>query len=119
MTLKELDLKYSYDSDDCDILYDFYIPTLSAAISYKRIAGFFSSNSFAVAALGLSKFIKNGGKIKLISNIVLSREDYEKIKESNEESIVKNAETEFISSIDHIEDELVKDHIKMLGWMIK
>ena len=64
MTFKELDFKYSYDSDDCDILNDFYIPTLSEAISYKRIAGFFSSNSFAVAAIGISQLIKNGGRIQ-------------------------------------------------------
>ena len=119
MTLNDLDLKYSYDSDDCDILNEFYIPVLSEGITYKRIAGFFSSNSFAVAAMGLSQFIKNGGKIQLISNIILSRDDYEKIKEIGEEKILENAENKFILSIENIEDELVKDHIKMLGWMIK
>jgi len=119
MSLKKLNLKYSYDSDDCDILNDFYIPVLSNATSYKRIAGFFSSNSLAVAALGLSQFIKNEGKIQLISNIVLSREDYQKIKEISEEKIFENAENAFIESLDQIEDELIKDHIKMLGWMLK
>jgi superfamily II DNA or RNA helicase len=119
MTLKDLKLKYSYDSDDCDILNDFYIPALSNATSYKRIAGYFSSNSLAVAALGLSQFIKNGGRIQLISNIVLSREDYQKIKEISDEKFLENAENEFIKSLDQIEDELVKDHIKMLGWLLK
>jgi len=119
MSLKDLNFKYSYDSDDCDILNDFYIPALSNASSYKRIAGYFSSNSLAVAALGLSHFIKNGGKIQLISNIVLSHEDYQKIKEINENEILENAQNIFIDSLDQIEDELIKDHIKMLGWMLK
>lgn len=70
MSLKNLNLKYSYDSDESDILNEFYIPALSNSVSYKRIAGFFSSNSFAIAARGLSQFIINGGKIQMISNVV-------------------------------------------------
>lgn len=119
MSLKNLNLKYSYDSDESDILNEFYIPALSNSVSYKRIAGFFSSNSFAIAARGLSQFIINGGKIQMISNVVLSKQDYEKIKEIGEEKFLERAENEFIESLEKIEDELVKDHIKMLGWMLK
>lgn len=119
MSLKDLNLKVAYDSDEDDILNEFYIPALSESIIYKRLAGYFTSSSFAIAAKGLAKFISNGGKIQLIANVILSKEDYEKIKEVSEKPFLKKAEKEFIESLENIEDELIRDHVKMLGWMLK
>ena len=59
MSLKDLKLKGLYDSNKDNLLNDFYIPVLSESISYKRIAGFFSSNALAIAAKGISKLIEN------------------------------------------------------------
>ena len=84
MTLQDIKLKVAYDSDEDDILNEFYIPALSESITYKRLAGYFTSSSFAIAAKGLARFISNGGKIQLIANVILSKEDYEKIKEVSE-----------------------------------
>ncbi len=119
MSLKNLKLKVSYDSDEEDILNDFYIPVLSESIFYKRLAGFFTSSSLAIAAKGIAKFISNKGKIQLIANVILSQADYEKIKEVTEKPFLEKAEKEFIESLENIEDELIKDHVKMLGWMLK
>ncbi|MFZ3077183.1 MAG: DEAD/DEAH box helicase family protein [Candidatus Aenigmatarchaeota archaeon] len=119
MTLKDIELKASYDSDEDDILNEFYIPALSNSITYKRLAGFFSSNSFAIAAKGISKFILNGGKIELIANVVLSKQDYELIKDITEKSFIERIEKDFIESLGTIEDQLIKNHIKMLGWMLR
>lgn len=76
MSLKNINLKSSYDSDEDNILEDFYIPILSQSIIYKRNAGYFSSNSFAVAARGIGELIKNGGRIQLLANYILSEDDY-------------------------------------------
>jgi len=119
MSLKDLNLKAAYDSDEDDILNEFYIPALSKSVVYKRIAGFFTSTSFAIAAKGLAKFISCGGKIQLIANVVLSKEDYEKIKEVSERPFLEKAENDFITGLENIEDELIKNHVKMLGWMLK
>jgi len=119
MPLKDLELKASYDSDEDDILRDFYIPALSESIVYKRIAGFFTSTSLAIAAKGLAKFILNNGKMQLITNVILSKEDYEKIKEVTEKPFLEKVEKEFIESLENIENELIKNHVKMLGWMLK
>ncbi|MFC1752548.1 hypothetical protein ACFL96_04045, partial [Thermoproteota archaeon] len=67
MSLKDLNLKGSYNFNKDDLLNDFYIPVLSESISYKRIAGYFCSNSLAISAKGISKFIDNCGKIQLIA----------------------------------------------------
>lgn len=114
MSLKDLALKSAYYSDVDDILNDFYIPTLSKTVIYKRIAGYFSSNSFAIAAKGISKLIENNGKIQLIANVVISEDDQKAIKMALEQ-----IENDFISEIYNIEESLKKDHISMLGWLIK
>lgn len=64
--LKELDIKFKYDSDEDDLINDFYKPVLSNSIEYYRMSGFFSSTSLAISARGISNFIVNGGKMKLI-----------------------------------------------------
>ncbi len=114
MSLRNLNLKGLYDSDEDDLLADFYIPVLSESISYKRIAGFFSSNTLAIAAKGISRFIENGGKIQLITNVILSEKDQEAIKKAIEEK-----ESEIINEIENLDDILKKGHIKLLAWMIK
>jgi len=41
MTLEDIYIKKSYDSDIDDVLNDFYVPSLSNSIKYKRLAGLF------------------------------------------------------------------------------
>ena len=120
MTLKDLKnrLELSYDSDEDNILEDFYIPALSNATSYMRMAGFFSSSAFAIAARGISKFIDNGGKMQLIANVKLSEKDWAVMKESRKKEFIECVEKKFINDLDDLEN-LAKDHLKMLGWMLK
>jgi hypothetical protein len=54
MSLKSVPLKKAYSSDSDDILHDFYIPALSEAIEYDRIAGFFPLAAWLIGS--------NGGK---------------------------------------------------------
>ena len=67
MSFMNLSLKKAYYSDFDDVLQDFYIPSLTESIEYRRLAGFFSSSSLAVAARGILGLIKNGGVMKLDS----------------------------------------------------
>lgn len=114
MSLKDLKLKHVYFSDEDNLLEDFYIPVLSNSIMYKRIAGYFCSNAFAISAKGIASFIKNNGRIQLIANILLSSEDQEEIKKA-----LFNKEQEVLIEINNLEDHLKKNHIRIFGWMIK
>jgi len=90
MGLQEVSFKPSYDSDEDDILNDFYIPALSKATSYLKLAGFFSSSALAVAARGISQLIRNGGSMKLVVGARLRKQDIEAIENghrSREEAI--------------------------------
>lgn len=115
--LSKLELNPSYDSGVDNVLWDFYIPVLSKANQYDRIAGFFSSGVLAVAARGLEQFILNGGKIRLVTCPRLQGKDIKALHDSinNLDSIIYR---DFINSYDEIEDNFEKDHIKALGWMI-
>lgn len=118
MNFKDIpNLKISYDSGVDDVLWDFYIPVLSAAVCYDRIAGFFSSSSLALAARGMEDFISNGGKMRLVTCPQLSRKDADVIKESvaDIESILRD---NFIDDYSSITSEFQRDHVKALGWML-
>jgi superfamily II DNA or RNA helicase len=114
VNLSDLDLKSVYYSDEDNLLEDFYIPVLSNSSIYSRVAGYFCSNSFAIAAKGVANFIANGGRIRLIANVILSTDDQTAIKGALEQK-----QKEVLEEIDNLEDQLKKDHIRMLAWMIR
>ncbi len=117
MGFRSLPLKYAYDGNKDDMLWDFYIPTLSKCMKYDRISGFFSSASLAVSAKGLAEFIAHEGHMRLITCPRLSKEDIDAIQNSVsslEDVMVKN----FISDYESIESQFQKDHVNALGWML-
>ena len=94
MSFKELDpiLKPTYNSLKDNIVKDFYVPVLSQAKIYYRISGYFDSSSLSIAAKGLSKFIKNNGKMKLLCSAKLYPQDLEIIeKASDVEKIISKS----------------------------
>jgi superfamily II DNA or RNA helicase len=117
MSLKDLCLKNSYDSESDDILEDFYIPALTNVTNYKRLAGYFSSTTLAVSAMGMSEFIINGGHMSLICCARLNKDDVDAIKEgyNSPEDILEKA---FINDIKDLDDEFFKDHTLALAWMV-
>jgi len=116
-SFRELQIKRSYNSEKDNILEEFYIPVLQKAIDYKRVAGYFSSSSFYLAAQGIAQFVVNGGHMQLIVNIQLSQKDFDEIQSSlnNPEHIIENI---LLEDLEDIQDACVKDHVAVLGWMI-
>ena len=117
MNFKEIVLKKAYSSDFDNLLYDFYIPALESSVEYKRIAGFFTSASLAVAAKGISGLIKNGGHFLLITSPCLTKEDVEVIINSREEP-EKYIEKKMLDELDNMENEFIQDHVYALGWLL-
>lgn len=116
-SFRSIPLKLSYDSGIDDILWDFYIPVLTMAKTYDRIAGFFSSSSLSLSARGLENFITNGGKMRLITCPQLSKQDVEMLEKATknvDELITDN----FIKDYSQIESQFQKDHVQALGWML-
>ena len=117
MGLKDIQLKKSYYSDYDDILQDFYIPVLTEAVEYNRLAGFFSSSSLAICARGILGLIKNGGRMRLITSPRINERDYQIILQSKINP-TEFIEKKMIEDIESISDDFVRDHIFALGWML-
>lgn len=118
MSFKTIDLNNSYESGVDNLVEDFYIPVLSNAIYYDRIAGFFSSSSLAVVARGMAGLILNGGKMRIIASPRLSTNDIMVI-----EQVINKQSDVFLSNmllteVSEIEDSFEKDHVSALGWML-
>ena len=118
MSFKDFDyiIKPSYNSANEDIVEKFYNIVLSQSVKYDRISGFFNSTSLAIAANGVDKFIKNNGKMRLICGTKLDKDDLDSINNSDE--LKDLIHEEFLRDYNSIEDELIKNHVKVLGWMI-
>ena len=117
MSFRDLNLNKDYDSERDDPLNDFYIPIFSNSKEYYRIAGYFNSKSLAYSARGLKDFIMNKSKMKLLCGVELTSADLESImvgETKPDEFLTDN----FLKDIDSMEDEIRKNHVKVLGWMI-
>ena len=117
MSFRELNLQPCYDSGKDDVLNDFYLPVLRQSTEYFRLAGFFSSTAFAVAARGIRGLLENDGKMKLIAGAVLRKEDVDAIREGLEKSS-EVIERLAMDDFDSIEDEFVRNHVRALGWLV-
>lgn len=118
MSFKNINIKREYDSDEDDLVSEFYMPILSQATTYYRRSGFFSSSSLAVSARGIADLIRKDGKMKLICNVYLSRNDCEALKRAQEDPIKFLNESNIVEDLRNIEDEIERDHVEALGWML-
>lgn len=117
MSFKEIDIALSYETGQDDPVNEFYVPLLTEAKYYDRIAGFFTSASLAIAARGIAGLIRNKGTMRIIACPRLDEKDAEVIKiatENPEEYLSK----QLLSDIEHIEDDFQNDHLRALGWML-
>lgn len=74
-TLDQVSLETSYSSGSADLVRDFYVPCLNAAITYDRSAGYFRSSVFHVVGLAFADFALRSGKMRLICSASLEPED--------------------------------------------
>ena len=73
--LVSLQLQRHYDSDQDNVLVDFYRPVLNVAIKYRRAVGYFSAGALLACARELANFIRNDGQIRLIVGCFVSNEE--------------------------------------------
>lgn len=97
MILKDLHIEKEYRNLKCDVIGDFYIPVLSAAVKYKRAVGFFNSAALYEISIGLRNLASHKGKMELIVSPRLTDEDiksiqlgYKKRQEIIEEALLRD-----------------------------
>jgi len=117
INLKNIFIKKSYSSDNDDILNEFYVPVLANSIEYNRLAGFFSSSSLAISAKGITGLINNSGVMKMIASPQLNENDLKIIIDANIDPC-KFIEKKMLEELENFENEIVRDHVFALGWLI-
>lgn len=78
--LAEHTYEYRYSQVDAHKPAEFCLQALSNSIKLELGLGYFSSASFNVLAVGMARFIVNGGTMNLYINKYVSKEDYELLK---------------------------------------
>ena len=94
MMLEDLNLKFNYNSEDDNLLADFYLPVLAYAKRYDRAVGYFSAKVLEQLAIGLVHLVKSKGKMRLIIGEPLSQEEYDAVYSGNLQKI-NDLSTEF------------------------
>ena len=115
MGFKDIPLEISYDSDETDIAAEFYRPLLKEAKTYRRLAGYFSSTTFAIAIGEILEFIENGGTMKLVTSTEISKQD----KKTFEEYVHGDSFGDMlIEKLKLNQDQIFKDCAALMGWML-
>ena len=121
-SLRDLNLRPVYNRDNCpDMLGEFYVPVLKAAVEYSRMTYTFNGRSLSAAAVGVAGLINNGGRMRLICHHELEREVVEAIERgliSAENAVLMSIGDRPIVAIDP-SDLAEKHHLDLLTWLVK
>ena len=82
---RDLDLKISYSSNDEHLPLEFFEKTFPVVKEVNLFLGYFSSNAIRELAIAFSRFILNNGNMKIITNEVYSKVDYENLIKEGEQ----------------------------------
>lgn len=115
--LIDLDLKFKYRSNEDKLNVDFYEKCLNVSTRYDRAVGYFTSSSLSALGEGLERFIKNDGKIRIVSNPLLEENDYKAILrgERAKEDIIEKA---LLRQINICKDTIKNDSLSTLAYLI-
>lgn len=121
-TLKDLRVESRYlicGSNDASAVDTFYNPILERAARYDRLSGFFSSHSLALAARGIAALINRGGKMRLICSPCLSPEDAKALENPDSAAALVFADSYFERDFRVEEDDVRREHVAAMAWMVK
>ncbi|MEU5844584.1 DEAD/DEAH box helicase family protein [Rhodococcus sp. NPDC047139] len=114
--LRSLDLDDRYRSDQEDVVARFYVPVFSAATTYSRAVGYFTSTSLALYARGIERFVARGGSMRLIASPHLDEGDIADISHGYSVRDVITRAT--IRELEGIENDRVLDGLGQVGRLI-
>ena len=115
MDLQSLPLRQVYSSRRSDLVEEFYNPVLGTATKYDRVTGFFSPRVLAMASRGFSRFLYNGGKIRLLTSIELDENTIKQIKESKDSQLIDN---QLLKQLLEQPTELERNYLSVFSYLL-
>lgn len=125
MGLREIAFKAVYHpgKKNENIVGDLLIPGLSQATTYRRVAGYFSSTSLAVAAQGIAGMVEAGGKYQLVTSHELVKNDLTGLSDAFESKDIESALIDsFLTSwqeLGSLENAIKRKHVEAMLWLLK
>jgi superfamily II DNA or RNA helicase len=117
--LRKSSWKAVYRSENDSLLEDFYLPALKASVSYDRAVGFFSASMLSYAAQGISTFVENGGRMRLIFGGEIDEDDAAAISEGyGLRSVSARLGESFLHTIENMAEALATQRLAALSWLI-
>ena len=111
----ELQVGTRYSSAD-DLIDEFYVPVLSRAVTYDRVAGYFSSSSFVTAAAGLARFVANEGTVRLLVGAQLTNADRDALLGNVPlDEVLKQR---LLRGMVLDADEIVRRRFEVIAWLV-
>ena len=92
MKLRNLRIDDQLSTSSHDLLEDFFLPTMSAAQTYDRATGYFSSALWALAPSAFADFFSRGGKVRLLCSPRLAGDERKAIVASSSDGEASLAE---------------------------
>ena len=105
--LSDVHFKHSYTSG-YDEPKDFFTEALIESCNFDLGLGFFSSSGIRSLSYGFALFIANGGKIRVVMNHILSKEDKEVI-ENGQKHLIEDFEDNILCDIKKLIETLSKE----------
>jgi superfamily II DNA or RNA helicase len=124
-SFRDLDLELTYDSGTpgIDVVNSFYVPVLERSVRYDRVAGYFSSATFAFAARGIAGLVQNGGRMRLITSHSLTEGDVVALQDHFDSpqlaaDLIGSFE-ESVRELDDLGNAIARRHVAAMCWMLK
>ena len=119
MSFLKINLKSTYNSEEDSIISDFYMPCLQEAVTYDRAVGFFSASMLTYAAQGLSKFVSNKGRMRLIIGHQVDDDEFEAIKKGDRlKEIYNSLSISFEKVINDVSSDIYTCRLELLSWLV-
>jgi hypothetical protein len=116
MSFRDLGLAGTYSATE-DRVNEFYVPLLKQAVAYDRVTGYFRSSSLSLAAAGLSRFISNGGLMRMIAGVEFNEDDIKAILDGAPLDDV--LATRLLASPLEATDIVTEHRLETLAWLVR
>ncbi|MBI2568724.1 MAG: DEAD/DEAH box helicase family protein [Candidatus Schekmanbacteria bacterium] len=108
--------KTKYDSDEDNLLDDFYDPVLACALRYDRSTGYFSAGVLTLAARGIEGIVRNNGRMRLVVGCTLDEPEVQAIERGEALKDVAGARLARVPL--SAESAVQADALELLAWMV-
>jgi superfamily II DNA or RNA helicase len=119
---RQLAIKNFYSAEGKEILDLFVKPVLSNSICYDRLTGYFSVNALVSVAEGLEQLFRKNGKMRLvigIHDVPLDLVTAWTMGNLLPADLVEECKKRLISEVGYLVNQVEKNAITTIGWMMK